>query len=103
MQEVNRNTKQSIGTTAEVVSLQQEEPNERVVIFITNTSTGGEIINISIDEEAKAGEGIQLQAGGYYQESKETGFKPTQRQISAICDGAGGEISIHERIIIGGR
>ena len=99
--ELIRNSTLTIGTSAVVVSEEQYQGNaERSVILIINTSTGGQKITIAPDDEATSGIGIVLGAGGFYQDSKDSGYIPTQTRISAISDIAGGTISIHERVIV---
>ena len=94
-----RNVSQTIGTDVEVVSEEQHKPNIRSVIQIVNTSLGGQKITISPADEAENGKGIVLSVGGFYQDSQESGYKPTQRRITAISDLADGEIAIHERVL----
>jgi len=96
--ELNRNTSQTIGTTPSVISYEQTPPAIRKVIFVVNTSTGGQKISLGINSDAVSGQGIVLAPGGYYQESIDAGFLPTQYQISAVSDLAAGTIAIHERI-----
>ena len=103
MEELIRNTTLSVGTSAVIASEEQYLDNAtRSVILIINTSTGGQKISISVGDEATSGQGIVLSAGGFYQDSKDSGYLPTQKRISAISDLAGGTISIHERVLQGG-
>lgn len=95
---LDRNESLTIGTTAVVVSKDKQNARPRESIIIINTSTGGQKITLSIDSEAKDGEGIVIYAGGSWQDSKETGYKPTQKLITAISDLAGGTIAIQERL-----
>jgi hypothetical protein len=95
-----RNTLIAVGTSPVVVSEEQSEGSaKRNVIMIVNTSTGGQKITISPNADAVAGKGIVLGAGGFYQDSADSGYIPTQTRISAISDLAGGTLSVHERII----
>ena len=93
-----KNISQTIGTSTAVVSEEQHTPNIRSVILITNTSTGGQKITVSAGDEAVSGKGIVLSPGGFYQDSKESGYTPTQRRITAVSDLIDGEVAIHERI-----
>jgi len=98
--EINRNEKQTINTTAVVVSVERNNNNgTRSSIILINSSTGGQIITIAIEGEAKVNEGIVLHAGGVWQDSRDGGYFPTQKQITAISSGAGGQLSIQERVI----
>lgn len=101
--EQTRNAVLTIGTSPVIVSEEQNPPRAyRSVLFITNTSTAGQKITISPSNEAVSGKGIVLSAGGFYQDSMDSGYKPTNDRITAISDAAGGTISIHERIVQGG-
>lgn len=99
--ELIRNAKVDVGTDSVVVSTEQYG-TQRTVLFITNISTGGQSITISPADEAKAGEGIVLGVGGFYQDAIDSGYKPTNRQISAISSAAGGQVSVHERVLMRG-
>lgn len=96
--EFNRNEQITIGTSTVIVSDEKQNSQfTRNSIIIINTSTGGQVITLSIDNEAVAGRGIQLGVGGSWQDSKDSGYLPTQRQVSAISSLAGGTISLQER------
>lgn len=92
------NKSETITTTASKIS--ETCFQQRTFISIINTSTGGQTINVAIGEEAVAGSGIQLYPGGYYTESIEAGFKPTNKLITAISSAAGGTLAIQERILM---
>lgn len=95
-----RNTAITVGTSPVVLSEEQyEEVAMRSVIIITNTSTGGQKITISVGDDPIAGNGILLGAGGFYQDSMESGYIPSQKRIIAISDLAGGTVAIHERVL----
>ena len=101
--ELNRNQSITVGTSLVEISDEQPFPtNERKVITLINTSTAGQKITVSIGDEAAGTAGIVLNVGGYYHESHDAGFTPTQSRITAIADGAGGTLSVQERIIIRG-
>ena len=98
--EINRNETQTIGTDAEVVSIEAGRNNTtRASIIIINTSTGGQVISLAIDAEAKASAGIVLNPGGFWSDNKEGDYLPTQKHITAISSAAGGTIAIQERLI----
>jgi len=99
--EINRNVSVSVGTDVTEISKEMNYPtNERKVITAINTSTGGQKITISIGDEAAGSAGIVLSPGGYYHESHDAGFTPTQSRITAISDIAAGTLSIQERVIV---
>lgn len=98
LQELNSNRNLTVGTTNTLVS--EECYQQRSCIVLTNTSTGGQVINIVIGQEAKTGIGIQLAVGGVYQDSKDGTYNPSNAQINAISSAAGGTLSIHERILM---
>jgi hypothetical protein len=93
-----RNESLTVGTTAVVVSKDKENSLLRENITIINTSTGGQIITLSLDKDAVAGEGIPLSPGGTFSDSLSANYKPSQKMISAISSASGGTISIQERL-----
>lgn len=101
MGELNINTQTTVGTDAVEVSQERGNRNgiRRSVILI-NTSTGGQILTIAIDNPAVAGYGIVLNPGGLWTDNADGGYLPTQKQITAISSAAGGLLSIQERVII---
>jgi hypothetical protein len=100
MEELNNNSSIDVGTTSVVVSKSKEELNsKRINIILINNSVGGQKITLSIDSEAKDGQGIVLSPGGYWSDSTEAGYKPTQKSIHAISNLADGILSIQERLI----
>jgi len=100
MREFNRNEQVTVNATASVVSVEKGNNNgQRQSIILINTSAGGQVITIAIDTEAVVNKGIVLQAGGVWQDSKDGGYIPTQKQITAISSAAGGLLSIQERTI----
>jgi hypothetical protein len=100
MKRNNRNESLTIGTTALVVSVEKNNENAiRESIIIINTSTAGQIITLSINAEAVAGQGIVLHSGGSWIDSADSGYLPTQHSITAISSAVGGTIAIQERTI----
>jgi len=100
--ENNRNEALTVGTTAVVVSVEKNNNNaRRESIILINNSTGAQVITISIDAEAVAGQGIVLRPGGSWQDSRDGGYQPTQRLITAISDLAAGTLAVQERTITG--
>jgi len=99
--EINRNSLIAVGTSAVLISDMVEYPRvERKVISIVNTSTAGQVITLAFGTMAEAGKGVQLAVGGFYQESHDAGFTPTQDLISAISSAAAGQVSIQERKLV---
>lgn len=97
-QELNINTTVTVGTSN--VEVSRECFQQRSAIVLTNTSTGGQVISIAIGEQAVAGNGIQLRAGGVYQDTRDGSYMPSNKQINAISDVAGGTLAVHERILM---
>ena len=93
-----RNDKLTITTTASTIS-EAKIGAQRTFINIVNTSTGGQVITVAVDQEAQAGYGIVLNPGGTYTESRDSISYPTNAQFTAISSGAGGTIAIQERVI----
>jgi hypothetical protein len=100
MEEIHRNASVTVGTDNTVIS-EERNPlvNYRKFISIINTSTAGQVINLTFTDEAGAGNGIQLNVGGYYAESEDTGFTPTNSRICGISSAAGGTVAVAERLI----
>jgi len=99
--EINRNVAVAVGTSLVELSYAVNYPtNERKVISIINTSTAGQKITVSIGDEAAGSAGIVLSPGGYYHESHDSGFTPTQSRITAVSDNPLGQVSLQERIIV---
>ena len=74
----------------------------RANVVLTNTSTGGEVISISIGTAAVSGQGIVLQPNQALVFSKDSGYTPSNMRISGVDDGAGtGTLAIHEEIDVG--
>jgi len=71
---------------------------KRVVVVITNVSTGGQVVTLAVGKEATAGTGIVLYPTGAWAESEDASFKPTKQRITAIASAAGGAVTIHERV-----
>lgn len=98
--ENNINTSVNIGDTATVISVERDNNNgKRASIIITNISTGGELVSISIDSTAVDGVGIVLSPGGVWSDSRDGGYWPTQKHITAIGSAAGATIAIQERVV----
>lgn len=100
MAELNINTSTTVGTDA--VEISQERGNRNGVrrsIILINTSTAAQKITVAIDQPAVSGSGIVLNVGGVWSDNADGGYLPTQKQITAISDGAGGTLSIQERVI----
>ena len=99
--EINRNVVEAVtNANAGVVSIEKGNNNgTRSSIIIINTSPAAQVISLSIDAEAKAGEGIVLNAGGSWQDSRDGNYWPTQKLISAISSAAGGTLAIQERLV----
>lgn len=98
--ELNRNERLTIDTSASVVSIEKFNGNaRRSSITLINTSTTGQVITIAVGETAADGHGIVLNPGGVWQDSRDGGYWPTQSQITAVSDAAGGALSIQERLV----
>lgn len=74
---------------------------QRKVIVLTNTSLLGEIISISVGSEAKNSQGIVLNPKDRYADSMDSGYKPSNKQITAIATAATATLAIHEVIELG--
>lgn len=88
----------SVGTTAVEVAPDRSGPHRRKLISLTNTSTGSQNVSIVWGQIAVAGIGIYLKPGASHLQSIDVAFKPSNMRITAISDGAGGTIAVHEEI-----
>jgi len=91
------NEQQTIGATARIVLPNRTTQNaKRTSVILSNQSTGGQVITISIDEEAASGTGIVLNPGGSWEQTANGGYLPPQQKITAISTLAGGLLSVYE-------
>jgi len=93
-----RNASVSVGA-ASVIVAPELMPNDRRVLVITNTSTGGQNITLAWGETAVAGAGIFLTPNSTWSESIDSGFMPSHRGVFAIASAAGGTVAVHERVL----
>lgn len=96
--EDQRNASVSVGTASTLLAEEQYGQQRRTLISITNTSTAGQIITLSFDKEAVAGQGIPIYPSGAWSEAEDAVFKPCQKRIFAISDAANGTVAIQERV-----
>jgi len=88
----------SVGTSPVLVA-QEVLLGQRKSITIINTSTGTQKISLAIDAGTGSGSASVLSPGGSFNDSQDGSFYfPLNSQITAISDGAGGSISVLERI-----
>lgn len=91
------NKTEVVGTTAVNVLPDRTALNEqRTALIITNSSTAGQVITLSIDSQAVDNQGIILYPGGSWEQTANSGYLPPQKRISAISDAAAGQLSIYE-------
>lgn len=91
-----RNEKITVGTSSTLVS--EANPN-RKLIYIKNTSTGGQTITVCFSDAKPAtlNEGIVLSPGQDIIDSDSMGYECYKGTITAISDASGGQLSIYER------
>jgi hypothetical protein len=92
-----RNEAVTIDVNTQDISPSAYSGGERTLITFTNISTGGQVITLSIGEQAANNAGIPLSPGGFYSESNDNNFECTQERIAAIGSIAGGILAVHER------
>jgi len=95
-----RNATLTVGTTSVEVSpaVLTGEVNVRTY---TNTSSGGQVIYLSWEDEAVSGKGIPLYPAGSWSESKDSSFRPSNTRVNAVATAAGGTLAIHTRMLVG--
>lgn len=97
MDELVNDSTITIPITAKVIS-KEVFGGQRKVIVLTNTSLLGEIISLAIGSEAKSKQGIVLNPNDRYSDSKDSGYTPSNKQITAIATVATATLAIHEVI-----
>jgi hypothetical protein len=95
IQEDTRIESVTVGATAIEIS----EPHPRKVIYIRNTSVGGQVITVTFSNNttAVANSGFVLSPSEYITDSISEGYLPWSGEIRAISSAAGGTLSIFER------
>jgi hypothetical protein len=95
-QEISKNIQVAVGASVVVVS----EARTRKVIYIRNTSTGGQVIYVAFSNEtqASATNGIVLNPGEYTIDSTSGGeYAAWTGKITALASVAGGTLNVFER------
>lgn len=89
------NAKVTVGASNQNILLDQ---NNRKVLFLRNSSTGGQDITIALsDGAAVANEGIVLSPGQAYTESTSESFQCWDGKVQAIASGVGAVLSVFVR------
>jgi hypothetical protein len=94
--QITRNDLVTVGTSSVIIS---QYPNgvPRRLIYIRNSSTGGQTITISFGNSvAVALYGVVLAAGESVADQSQEGYQCFQGVVSAVADGANGQVSIYE-------
>ena len=98
MSELNINKSVTIDAL-QVISVERNNGNgTRKAFLIQNTSLLGEKISVSIGAEAVLGAGIVLSPGGVWSDTADSGYLPTQQQITAIASAITATLAIQERV-----
>jgi len=92
-----RNESVSVGTSSVLVSSPIIN-GQRTLFVVSNTSSGGQNITLSVDAYAIAGAGLVLSPGMAWSESADSAFQPTNRPIYAVASAASGSVGIQERL-----
>jgi hypothetical protein len=88
----------TVGTSS--VELSPETgTKQRQALVITNTSTALQKVALAWGKDAVALKGVVLLPGEHHVEAIDSAFTPLNSRISAIADGAGATVAIHERLI----
>lgn len=74
-------------------------PAQRQSIVIVNTSTNGEIVYISIGQEATQNNGVALYPGGVFAEAIDSAFIPSNDRYTVIASAATATIAYQERVV----
>lgn len=92
-----RNVSITLSTTQIPISAKVRE-GQRQLITISNTSTGGQVITLSLFVQAVAGAGVVLNPNESWSESIDSSFIPSNEIWYAVSSAAGGKIALHERL-----
>jgi len=93
----------TVGTSLTELSSQKDGiVQKRVVITITNSSTGGQILRVATGIDAATGIGRILYPGGSMNDSSESGYQASQLRITAVSSAAGGVATVSERVEVTG-
>lgn len=88
----------SVGTTPVLLSNQIAPKEQRELLIVTNTSTGGQIIYIAWNTEAASALGQPIYPTASWNESIDNNFIPSNARITVVSSAASGTISVQERI-----
>ncbi len=92
-----RNEIVAVDTSSVEVCIERDEETKRRVLVLKNTSTGTQVITVSLGVVAVANTGIVLNVGEILTDSVSEGYIPFQGKISAISSAAAGQLSVMER------
>jgi hypothetical protein len=95
------NYSKTIGTSTVIVSeAKLNDWSERIRLILSNASTGGQVITVSVDADAVAGNGLPLSPGGFISWVRDgSGFPVQQARVTAISSLAGGTLAIYEEVL----
>lgn len=94
------NKQVTVGTSVVVISEEKlNNYSERIRLIITNTSTGGQNITVSVDADAVAGNGIFLYPGGAISWERDASFAIQQKRVMAVASAANGTVSVYEEVL----
>jgi hypothetical protein len=96
---ITNNASKTIATTNTIVSpATYGSGYKRIALVLKNTSSAGEVISISLGEQAVSGRGIVLNQGDTYATSKDGGYIPPQSAVNALATAATATLSIYEEV-----
>jgi hypothetical protein len=99
MQINTRNSLIAVGTDPIVVSEEKiMQGVERVRLILMNSSTGTQIITVSVGADPIALAGVVLNPGGSIQWERQA-IPVQQRRVLASADQAGGQLSVYEEVL----
>lgn len=86
----------SVGTDS--INVSRLQPLAKRVLFTLTNTSATQTISIAFGQDAVASQGVVLAPGGFYSESADAGFKPSNDDIYAVSSAAGGTLAIQERV-----
>lgn len=100
-QEATNNSSLEVGTTTVQVSGRRSTfaLRRKEFVYTNNSPADADIVWISLDnnQPAQVGKGIKLLKNASIAASEDSGYRPFQGLVTAVCETANGVIAIFER------
>lgn len=99
--DIVRNSSVTVGASNTTISRELVPNSKRVLLSITNTSTGGQSVAIVWGQDApNATTGMVLYPGTTFIDSADSGYFPSPLKVQGYASGAGATVAIFERVVV---